>query len=221
MFLIAAFIAFGAAPLVGRLERWMPRGAAIAVVYLGLVGALVVLALVIVPITYAQLIVLVGHTSDYVIAAQDGVAHLETFVRVALRRPRRAADLRPDADRGRRTASARCSRSPGVDRHDPRRHGQRDSDRRVGADSLGVLLSRGRAVRGGVLALLPPSRRARTNELLVEVASIFGHFVAGQLRAVRDRRRARMGGTGAGHTSLSRCSSRSCAGSATRCRSSG
>jgi predicted PurR-regulated permease PerM len=43
------------------------------------------------------------------------------------------------------------------------------------------LLSRGRAVRGGVLALLPVSRRAKANALLVEVASIFGHFVAGQL----------------------------------------
>ena len=40
VFLVAAFIAFGAAPLVQRLERWMPRGAAIALVYVGLVGAL-------------------------------------------------------------------------------------------------------------------------------------------------------------------------------------
>jgi predicted PurR-regulated permease PerM len=32
-----------------------------------------------------------------------------------------------------------------------------------------------------VLGLVPASRRAKTNALLVEVASIFGHFVAGQL----------------------------------------
>ena len=44
IFLVAAFIAFGVAPLVQRLERWMPRGAAIAVVYVALAGGLVLLA---------------------------------------------------------------------------------------------------------------------------------------------------------------------------------
>jgi len=61
IFLIAAFIAFGAHPLVARLEARMPRPAAIAVVYAGLLGALVLLALVIVPIGVAQLGVLVAH----------------------------------------------------------------------------------------------------------------------------------------------------------------
>lgn len=181
IFLVAAFIAFGAAPLVMRLERWMPRGLAIAVVYVGLVGALVVLALVIVPISYAQIIVLVGHTSDYVIAAQDGVSHLESFLRARL---------------GDRVALPTFGQM------------QDEVGERVGAmftmtlTSVGTillstvnamlvgvsalilsvfLLSRGRAVRGGVLALLPVSRRAKANALLVEVASIFGHFVAGQL----------------------------------------
>jgi predicted PurR-regulated permease PerM len=181
IFLIAAFIAFGAAPLVQRLERWMPRGAAIAVVYLVLVGALVLLALVIIPITYAQVIVLVGHTSDYVIASQDGVAHLEAFLRERL---------------GDRVALPTFGQL------------QTEVGDRVGAMfsvtlmSIGTillgtvnaflvgasalilsvfLLTRGRAVRGGVLALLPVSRRAKTNALIVEVTSIFGHFVAGQL----------------------------------------
>ena len=181
IFLVAAFIAFGAAPLVMRLERWMPRGAAIAVVYVCLVGALVVLALVIVPITYAQIIVLVSHTSDYVTASQDAVAHLETFLRARL---------------GDRVALPTFGQM------------QTEVGDRVGTmlsltlASIGTILlgtvnaflvgasalilsvfflSRGRAVRGGLLALLPVSRRAKTNALLVEVASIFGHFVAGQL----------------------------------------
>jgi predicted PurR-regulated permease PerM len=181
IFLVAAFIAFGAAPLVHRLERWMPRNAAIAVVYVGLVGALVLLALVIIPITYTQVVVLVGHTSDYVIAAQDGVAHLEAFLRGRF---------------GNRIALPTFSQM------------QAEVGERVGAmftmtlTSVGsillgtvnamlvgisalilsvFLLARGRAVRGGVLALLPAPRRAKANALLVEVASIFGHFVAGQL----------------------------------------
>ncbi len=181
VFLIAAFIAFGAAPLVGRLERWMPRAAGIAVVYLGLVGALVVLALVIVPITYAQLIVLVGHTSDYVIAAQDGVAHLEAFVRSRL--GDRVAlptfgQMQVEVGEQVGTMFSVTLASIGTILVGT------VNAFLVGASALILsvfLLSRGRAVRGGVLALLPPSRRAQTNKLLVEVASIFGHFVAGQL----------------------------------------
>ena len=181
IFLVAAFIAFGAAPLVQRLEKWMPRGAAIAVVYIGLMAGMVVLALVIIPITYAQILVLVGHTSEYVAASQIGVAHLEAFVRGRL---------------GDRVALPTFGQM------------QAEVGERVGAiftvtiASIGnivlstlnafliglsalilsvFLLSQGREVRGGVLALLPVSRRAKANSLLVEVASIFGHFVAGQL----------------------------------------
>ncbi len=194
IFLVAAFIAFGAAPLVQRLERWMPRGAAIALVYVGLVGALVLLALVIVPITYAQIIVLVGHTSDYVIASQDGVSHLESFVRARLGdRVALPTFGQMQAEVGERVGAmfALTLASIGTILLGT-----------VNALLVGVsalilsvfLLSRGRAVRGGVLALLPVSRRAKTNALLVEVASIFGHFVAGQLALVRDRRRGGVGG---------------------------
>ena len=181
VFLIAAFIAFGAAPLVGRLERWMPRGAGIAVVYLGLVGALVVLALVIVPITYAQLVALVGHTSDYVIAAQDGVAHLEAFVRSRLGdRVALPTFGQMQVEVGERVGTMFSVTLASIGTI---LVGTVNAFL-VGASALILsvfLLSRGRAVRGGVLALLPVSRRAQTNELLVEVTSIFGHFVAGQL----------------------------------------
>lgn len=181
IFLIAAFIAFGAAPLVKQLERRMPRGAAIAVVYAGLMAGLVVLALVIVPITYAQILVLVGHAGDYVVASQNGVAHLEGFMHARL------GDRVPMPTLGQVEAEV----------------GQRvDTVFSVTLASIGsivfgtlnafligasalilsvFLLSRGREVRGGILALLPPRRRAKANALLVEVTSIFGHFVAGQL----------------------------------------
>ena len=181
IFLIAAFIAFGAAPLVQRLERWMPRGAAIAVVYLVLMGALVLLALVIVPITYAQISVLVGHTSEYVIASQIGVAHLEAFVRERLGdRVALPTFTQLQAEVGERvgTMFSLTLASIGTILYGA------FNTVLIGASALILsvfLLSRGREVRGGVLALLPTSRRAKTNELLVEVASIFGHFVAGQL----------------------------------------
>ena len=181
VFLVAAFIAFGVAPLVGRIERWMPRGAAIALVYVGLVAALVVLALVIVPITYTQIVVLVGHTSDYVIASQDGVAHLEAFVRARLGNRVALPTFGQMQDQvGERvgTMFSMTLTSVGTILLGT-----------VNALLVGVsalilsvfLLSRGHAVRRGILALLPVSRRAKANALLVEVTSIFGHFVAGQL----------------------------------------
>jgi predicted PurR-regulated permease PerM len=181
IFLVAAFIAFGAAPLVHRLERWMPRGAAIALVYLVLMGALGLLALVIVPITYAQLLVLVGHTSEYVVASQAGVAHLEAFVRERLGdRVALPTFTQLQAEVGERvgTMFSLTLASIGTILFGA------FNTVLIGASALILsvfLLSRGREVRGGVLALLPVSRRAKTNALLVEVASIFGHFVAGQL----------------------------------------
>jgi predicted PurR-regulated permease PerM len=181
IFLVAAFIAFGAAPLVQRLERWMPRGAAIALVYVGLVGALVVLALVIVPITYAQIVVLVSHTGDYVNASQDAVAHLETFLRVRLgdrvALPTFGQMQTEVGDRVGTMLSLTLASIGSILLSTANAF-------LVGASALILsvfFLSRGRAVRGGLLSLLPPSRRAKANELLVEVTSIFGHFVAGQL----------------------------------------
>jgi predicted PurR-regulated permease PerM len=181
VFLVAAFIAFGTAPLVMRLERWMPRAAAIAVIYAGLLGALVVLALVIVPITYTQIVVLVSHTSDYVIAAEDGVAHLEAFVRSRLGdRVALPTFGQMQAEVGQRVGAmfSVTLASIGTILLDTA------NAFLVGASALILsvfFVSRGRSVRGGLLALLPVSRRAKANALLVEVASIFGHFVAGQL----------------------------------------
>ncbi|MBD5632885.1 MAG: AI-2E family transporter, partial [Candidatus Eremiobacteraeota bacterium] len=54
VFVIAAFIAFGVAPVVAWLERRIARGLAIALVYVGLVALAIVLALLVVPATLAQ-----------------------------------------------------------------------------------------------------------------------------------------------------------------------
>jgi predicted PurR-regulated permease PerM len=181
MFLIAAFIAFGASPLVRRLELRMPRAVAIAVVYLGLIGALVVLALVVVPITYAQLLALISHTSDYVTASQEGVAQIERFLRKRLgERVLLPTFVQLQSEVGNRVGAlfSLTIESLGtilVNTANALLIG-------VSALILSVfLLSRGREIRGGFLGLVPPSRREQTNVLLVEVASIFGHFVAGQL----------------------------------------
>ncbi len=181
MFLIAAFVAFGTSPLVRRLERTVPRAAAIAIVYLGLLGGLVVLALVVVPITYGQILALVGHAGEYVSVSQAGVVNLEHFLRTRL------------GDRFALPTFVQVETEVG---------------NRVGAifavtlESLGSILlntanamliglsalilsvfflARGPDIRVGLLRLVPPARRETTNRLLLEITSIFGHFVAGQV----------------------------------------
>ena len=181
IFMVAAFIAFGAAPLVMRLERKMPRIAAIAVVYLGLLGALIVLALVIIPISYAQILVLVNHASEYVGASEDAVAGLEHFVRAQLgNRVALPTYGQMQEEVGSRVGAAFTITLASVATIVV---GMLNAFV-VGASALILsvfFLARGREVRRGLLGLVPASRRAKTNALLVEVASIFGHFVAGQL----------------------------------------
>jgi predicted PurR-regulated permease PerM len=181
IFLIAAFIAFGAAPLVKRLESRMPRGAAIAVVYLVLIGALVLLALVIVPITYAQILILIGHTADYVGASETGVSQLEAFLRARFGdRVALPTFGQLESEVGQRVGTVFTVTLASIGSI---LVGTMNAFL-IGASALILsvfLLSRGREVRGGLIGLLPPSRRPKANQLLLEVTSIFGHFVAGQL----------------------------------------
>jgi predicted PurR-regulated permease PerM len=181
IFAIAALIAFGVLPLVRGLERVMPRVLAIALVYAGLLGLLTVVALVVVPISYAQLLVLAGHTGEYVNASQQAVGQLEDFLRFRL---------------GDRIVVPTMTEL------------QAEVGGRVGSiftmtlTSLGTLvfgavnailigvsalilsvffLVQGREVRDAALALLAPTRRARAERLWLEIGGIFGRFVAGQL----------------------------------------
>jgi predicted PurR-regulated permease PerM len=180
IFVIAGFIAFGAHPLVRWLEVRMPRPAAIFVVYAVLLGALAVVAFVVVPVTVAQLGVLVRHTPDYVAGSEDVVSHIERTLRGAFgdRIPLpSAADVQGEV--GTRVTAfldATVAQVGGLI---------------VGAFSalliaisaliLSVfLLLQGGEVREGILAFVPPPRRPGMHALLDELTDVFGHFVAGQ-----------------------------------------
>jgi predicted PurR-regulated permease PerM len=180
IFLIAAFVAFGANPLVKRLEARMPRVAAIAVVYVGLLTALVVLALVIVPITYAQVLLLIGHAPQYVAASQDVVANSERTLRglfggrVAL-----PSYGEVQAEIGNRVTGFVAAAMAGL------------GTIVVGAVTALILgtsalilsvffLLQGGQVRDGILSFVPPRRREGVAALLRELTEVFGHFVAGQ-----------------------------------------
>lgn len=179
LFLIAAFIAFGAHPLVKQLERWMPRPAVIAVVYLGLIG-LVLFALVVVPVTYEQIVALVGNTPQYVAVMHDLFGHAERALHAVLgdRVPL------PTFNQMENEAASRISAFAS------------GAIAEVGSIVVGAVsavivgtsalilsvffLLQGREVREGVLGFVPPGRRVKVGALLHELAEVFGHFVAGQ-----------------------------------------
>jgi putative heme transporter len=180
IFLIAAFVAFGAHPLVKALARRMPRPLAITVVYVGLLGALVLLALVIVPVAYEQVLVLVGHAPQYIIASQDAVARGENWLRDLLgnRVPLPSlSNLQVDI-------GSRISAFLGA------------AMASVGAIVVGAFtalivgtsalilsvffLLHGRDVGESILTFIPPRRRAGVSAMMNELVEVFGHFVAGQ-----------------------------------------
>jgi len=180
VFLIASFIAFGAYPLTSRLETRMPRAAAIAIVYLGLLGALVVLLLLVIPITFAQIQSLLQNSPDYVVASQQLVVKFEQVVRTRLGPHVQFPSL---ADMqilvGQRVAgglSFAIASAGSI------------ALQTIGALFIGIsslilsifFLARGRGVLGSLLVFVPPTRRDSVQVLFIEIASIFGHFVAGQ-----------------------------------------
>jgi predicted PurR-regulated permease PerM len=180
IFLIAAFIAFGAHPLVQRLELRMPRAAAIAVVYAGLLGVFVLLALVIVPITYGQILVLVSHAPEYLAASQGSVAHAEQGLRGLFgNRVPLPSYTDMQAEAGVRISAFLAGAVAQL------------GTIVVGAFTAMIVgtsalilsvffLLQGRDVRDGVLTFIPPRRRAEVSALLHELVEVFGHFVAGQ-----------------------------------------
>jgi predicted PurR-regulated permease PerM len=180
IFLIAAFIAFGAMPLVHRLETRMPRAAAIGIVYLGLLGFLVVVALLIIPVTYAQVAALIAHAPEYVNASQDLVGGLQRVIheRLGSRVPLpSAADLQVQV--GSRVEGALSGAFASI-----------------GSIVLGTVsalfvcisalilsvffVSRGSSLGLSLLEFVPPARRDEVGAMFGEIAHIFGHFVAGQ-----------------------------------------
>jgi predicted PurR-regulated permease PerM len=181
IFLIAAFIGFGAHPLVKKLETWMPRPLAIAIVYVALLGALVVLALVIVPITIEQLTVLLGHAPAYVAAVQSIIADVGHSLRDLLgNRVPVPSTAQLQTEVGNRISGF----LEGV-------FAQLGTivvnvvSALIVATSALILsvffLLRGREVRDGVLAFVPPARRERFGAMMHELTEVFGQFVAGQV----------------------------------------
>lgn len=77
IFVIAAFIAFGVQPIAVRLERRMPKPAAIAVVFLGLLLVVAIFLVIVVPLTINQVQLLAANLPSYATALQNWLLGLE------------------------------------------------------------------------------------------------------------------------------------------------
>jgi predicted PurR-regulated permease PerM len=65
VFLIAAFIAFGVQPIVGRLERRMPKPLAVAIVFFGLLALIAIFLVIVVPLAISQTQLLAANIPAY------------------------------------------------------------------------------------------------------------------------------------------------------------
>lgn len=79
VFIVATLIAYGVNPVVRRLSRRMPRAAAIALVYAGLVGGIVIASVIIIPDTVNQLQTFFSNSSGYIASGQHLVESAQQY----------------------------------------------------------------------------------------------------------------------------------------------
>jgi predicted PurR-regulated permease PerM len=179
-FAIAGFIALGVHPTVAFLERRMRRGLAITIVFAALIGALVLLAVLVLPATFEQVQILSGHLPEYVAATQNFLTRGDDFLRRRL-----GAQLLP---------------SGGSSLHTYLSERVAELLNSALASAPNLLINTGTAIFIGLSALVlsaffllraetmaetvsrfvPKHRRATARALGSELAGVFGGYVAGQ-----------------------------------------
>jgi len=181
VFVVAAFIAFGVSPVVARLERRMPRGVAIALVYAALIGIAIVLAVLVVPATLAQAQSVAGNAPAYIDVVQHWIDGTQSFLRMRIGKaylPPGYADLHGlIAERISASMSTLLASLTQI---------------LIGtftAAFIGIsalvlsafFLLRGAHVADPLYALLPAHRRDTARALGNELANVFGAYVSGQI----------------------------------------
>lgn len=181
IFVLASIVALAVYPVTSRLERYMARGLAIAVVF-GILGAATILmAFLIIPATFSQIQALIANAPDFTELFRDWIAHVEAALRARFGDALIVGAF--NQIEGELTAKTAAIISLLV--------------ASIGAILLNAanaffvaisalilsffLLAQGKAVANGMISLLPPSRRERGSALLHEIAHIFGSFVAGEV----------------------------------------
>ncbi|GAC1304063.1 MAG: AI-2E family transporter [Vulcanimicrobiaceae bacterium] len=180
VFVIAAFVAFGTAPIVDWLERRVPRQSAIAIVYVGLVLSAVILTVLVVPATIVQLQSIAANAPAYIDVVQSWIDGVQKFMAAHFGK----SYLPPGYGDLRGFLAARISESLNATLSSL-------SEILIGtftAAFVGVsalvlsafFLLRGDTVAEPIYALLPEHRRTTARRLGVELAHVFGGYVTGQ-----------------------------------------
>ncbi|MBV8721311.1 MAG: AI-2E family transporter [Candidatus Eremiobacteraeota bacterium] len=181
IFVIAAFIAFGVGPIVHRLERRMPKPAAIALVFLTLLLVVAVLIVIVVPLTLEQMQLLANNVPAYASAAQDWLVGAETtleshFPQISL--PANGLNLQK-LGAGQITAVVTGIISS---------LGTIAINTATGffvafsAIILSVFfLLNDSQIAEGFASMFPPRRRETARKLAAEVTTLFGSYISGQV----------------------------------------
>lgn len=180
VFIIAAFVAFGVAPIVARLERRMPRTSAIALVYAALLGVVVILAVLVVPATIVQVQSIADNAPAYIDVVQNWIDTVQRFMASHFGK----SYLPPGYGDLRAYLAARISMSFTqwiVSLTDILINTFTAAIIGISALVLSAFfLFRGNTVGNSLYVLLPERRRADARRLATELAHVFGSFVSGQ-----------------------------------------
>ncbi|MBV9698768.1 MAG: AI-2E family transporter [Candidatus Eremiobacteraeota bacterium] len=179
IFLIAAFIAFGVQPIVGRLERRMPKWVAVAIVFLGLFVLVAVFLVVVVPLTISQTQLLAANLPSYAGGVQSWLSGMESSLEThfpMLKLPPVSFTRIGGAQMAAWVTGAIAS---------------------LGAIALNtftaffiafsaIILSvffllNDTQVAEGFTALFPPNKRQTARKLAAEVTDVFGSYISGQV----------------------------------------
>jgi predicted PurR-regulated permease PerM len=182
VFAIAATIAFAFSPVVTYLEKLrVPRRIAIAFVYLGLIGVVLVLATLVVPATLAQVQALANNAPSYINFSQNWIDKTQEFLAAHVGR----AYLPADFENLRGFIAQRVSLSLAIVLSSfSAILVQTFTGALIGISALvlaAFFLYRGDTVFDSWYALLPVARRAQARALGHELALVFGSYVSGQL----------------------------------------
>jgi predicted PurR-regulated permease PerM len=181
IFLIAAFIAFGVQPIVGRLERRIPKPLAIAIVFFGLLALIAVFLVIVVPLAISQTQLLAANVPAYAGTAQGWMTEAQN----SLQRLVPTLKLPAYSFTGSRIGATQTSSfiSGAV--------------ASLGAIALNtataffvafssIILSvffllNDRQIAEGFASMFPSRKRQTARKLAAEVTEVFGSYISGQV----------------------------------------
>ena len=181
VFTVAAFIAFGVQPIVVWLARWIPRAAAIALVYVGLIVVMVLLAFLVVPALFEQIQVLGYNAPNYISSSQSWLDNAQNWLHEHFGRSSLApgsGDLKALlADKFSTGLNASIASLSNILINT-------FTVAFVGVSAIvlsAFFLLRGEHVADAFYELIPARRRPNVRELTQQMAGVFGAYVSGQV----------------------------------------